>query len=102
MDGQPQGTIPKSMPSDMIRGWNSVFGKDRAQTRENSRRSDSAKPNQTPGRQNFFLAGAGLSSAILDRQSSCVVWGPGTKVPLPLVLYHPETTPRRSDSSVLT
>src|SRR5665213_2224731 len=54
------------------------------------------------GGQNFFLAGGGLSSRIFDRQSSCVVWGPVTKVPLTLVEYQPETTPRRSDSSVLT
>src|ERR1700731_1817257 len=51
---------------------------------------------------NFFLAGGGLSSAIFERQSSCVVCGPVTKVPLTLVLYQPDTTPRRSDSSVLT
>src|SRR6202035_1074321 len=55
-----------------------------------------------PGFQNFFLAGGGLSSAIFDRQSSCVAWGAVTKVPLTLVLYQPDTTPRRSDSSVLT
>jgi len=55
-----------------------------------------------PGRQNFFLAGGGLSSRIFDKQSSCVVCGPVTKVPLTLVEYQPDTTPRRSDSSVLT
>src|SRR5258708_18033354 len=53
-------------------------------------------------RQNFFLAGAGLSSAIFARQSCSVECGPVTKVPLTLVLYQPDTTPRRSDSSVLT
>ncbi len=39
---------------------------------------------------NFLLAGAGLSSAIFERQSSCVLCGPVTKVPLTLVEYQPE------------
>src|SRR5580704_7313693 len=57
---------------------------------------------EPPAAQNLFLAGGGLSSRILERQSSWVVCGPVTKVPLTLVEYQPDTTPRRSDSSVLT
>src|ERR1700742_4514326 len=48
------------------------------------------------------LAGGGLSSRIFPRQSASVACGPVTKVPLTLVLYQPDSTPRRSDSSVLT
>jgi len=50
----------------------------------------------------FFLAGGGSISAILRRQSASDSCGPDTKVPLTLVEYQPETTPRRKDSSVLT
>jgi hypothetical protein len=49
-----------------------------------------------------FLAGGGLISAILRRQSASESCGPETNVPLTFVLYQPETTPSRSDSSVLT
>jgi hypothetical protein len=48
------------------------------------------------------FAGGGLISAILRRQSASVSCGPETNVPLTLVLYQPDTTPSRSDSSVLT
>jgi hypothetical protein len=48
------------------------------------------------------FAGGGLISAILRRQSASESCGPETNVPLTLVLYQPETTPSRSDSSVLT
>jgi len=48
------------------------------------------------------FAGGGLISAILRRQSASESWGPETNVPLTLVEYHPDTTPSRSDSSVLT
>ena len=44
----------------------------------------------------------GLISAILRRQSASEACGPETKVPLTLVEYQPDTTPRRSDSSVFT
>jgi len=50
----------------------------------------------------FAFRNHGLSSAILRRQSASVSCGPETNVPLTLVLYHPDSTPRRSDSSVLT
>jgi hypothetical protein len=43
-----------------------------------------------------------LSSAILRRQSDSESCGPETNVPLTFVLYHPDCTPRRSDSFVLT
>jgi hypothetical protein len=49
----------------------------------------------------FFLASGGSISAILRRQSASESWGPETKVPLTLVEYQPDTTPRRSDSSFL-
>src|ERR1700722_7247268 len=49
-----------------------------------------------------ILAGGGSISAILLRQSASEAWGPETKVPLILVEYQPDTTPRRSDSSVPT
>ena len=43
---------------------------------------------------------AGLpSSAIFSLQSSSVACGPVTNVPLILVPYHPDLTPRRADSS---
>src|SRR5258707_15658649 len=48
------------------------------------------------------FAGGGLISAILRRQSASVSCGPETNVPLTFVLYQPDTTPSRSDSSVLT
>jgi hypothetical protein len=48
------------------------------------------------------FAGGGLISAILRRQSASESCGPETKVPLTFVLYQPDTTPSRSDSSVLT
>jgi hypothetical protein len=48
------------------------------------------------------FAGGGFSSAILRRQSASESWGPETNVPLTFVLYQPDTTPSRSDSSVLT
>jgi hypothetical protein len=48
------------------------------------------------------FAGGGLSSAILRKQSASELCGPETKVPLTLVLYQPDTTPSRSDSSILT
>ena len=48
------------------------------------------------------LTGGGLISAILRRQSASESCGPETNVPLTLVLYQPDTTPSRSDSSVLT
>ena len=43
-----------------------------------------------------------MSSAILRRQSDSESCGPETNVPLAFVLYHPDCTPRRSDSFVLT
>lgn len=49
-----------------------------------------------------FFAGGGLISAILRRQSASESCGPDTNVPLTFVLYQPDTTPSRSDSSVLT
>jgi hypothetical protein len=48
------------------------------------------------------FAGGGLISAILRRQSASESCGPETNVPLTLVLYQPDMTPSRSDSSVLT
>src|SRR5258708_27960583 len=48
------------------------------------------------------FAGGGLISAILRRQSASESCGPETNVPLTLVEYQPDTTPSRSDSSVLT
>src|SRR5258708_20366363 len=48
------------------------------------------------------FAGGGLSSAIVRRQSASLSCGPETNVPLTFVLYQPDTTPSRSDSSVLT
>ena len=48
------------------------------------------------------FGGGGLISAILRRQSASESWGPETNVPLTFVLYQPDTTPSRSDSSVLT
>src|SRR6201995_6127042 len=48
------------------------------------------------------LAGGGSISAILRRQSASEACGPETNVPLTFVLYQPEATPSRSDSSVLT
>src|ERR1700731_3750199 len=48
------------------------------------------------------FGGGGLISAILRRQSASESCGPETNVPLTFVLYQPETTPSRSDSSVLT
>jgi hypothetical protein len=48
------------------------------------------------------FAGGGLISAILRRQSASESCGPETNVPLTFVLYQPDTTPSRSDSSVLT
>src|ERR1700754_2082484 len=50
----------------------------------------------------FFFTGIGSISAILLRQSDSVSCGPETKVPLTLVEYQPDSTPRRSASSVLT
>ena len=50
----------------------------------------------------FFATGGGLISAILRRQSASEECGPETKVPLTLVEYQPDSTPRRSDSSVMT
>jgi len=50
----------------------------------------------------FFRTGFGSISAILRRQSDSVSCGPETKVPLTLVEYQPDSTPRRSASSVLT
>jgi len=49
-----------------------------------------------------FLTGDGLISAILRRHSASESCGPETKVPLTLVEYQPDMTPRRSDSSVFT
>ena len=49
-----------------------------------------------------FFTGCGSISAILVRQSASESCGPETNVPLTLVEYQPDTTPRRSDSSVLT
>ena len=49
-----------------------------------------------------LLAGAGLISAILRRQSASESCGPETNVPLTFVMYQPDTTPSRSDSSILT
>src|SRR5437660_4827466 len=48
----------------------------------------------------LFLGG--LISAIFRRQSASESCGPETNVPLTFVLYQPDTTPSRSDSSVLT
>jgi len=48
------------------------------------------------------MAGGGSISAILRRQSASVSCGPETNVPLTFVLYHPDSTPSRSDSSILT
>src|ERR1700752_856637 len=44
----------------------------------------------------------GSISAILRRQSASDSCGPETNVPLTFVLYQPDTTPSRSDSSILT
>jgi len=41
-------------------------------------------------------------SAILRKHSASEECGPETKVPLTLVEYQPDSTPRRSDSSSLT
>src|ERR1700733_3423623 len=57
-----------------------------------------AKPNSS----HLFFAAGGSISAILRRQSASESCGPDTNVPLTLVEYQPETTPSRSDSSVLT
>jgi Asp-tRNA(Asn)/Glu-tRNA(Gln) amidotransferase A subunit family amidase len=46
--------------------------------------------------------GGGFISAILRRQSASEECGPATKVPLTLVADQPDSTPRRSDSSVMT
>src|SRR5712672_1376346 len=48
------------------------------------------------------FSGGGLISAILRRQSASESCGPETNVPLTLVEYQPDTTPSRTDSSVLT
>jgi hypothetical protein len=48
------------------------------------------------------FAGGGSISAILRRQSASVSCGPDTNVPLTFVLYYPDSTPSRSDSSILT
>src|SRR5258708_11985805 len=48
------------------------------------------------------FAGGGLISAILRRQSASVSCGPETNVPLTFLLYQPDTTPSRSDSSLFT
>ena len=50
----------------------------------------------------LFTTGGGFISAILRRQSASEECGPETKVPLTLVEYQPDSTPRRSDSSVMT
>src|SRR6185295_13806111 len=50
----------------------------------------------------LFFAAGGLISAILRKQSASEECGPETKVPLTLVEYQPDSTPRRSDSSVMT
>ena len=69
-----------------------------------ARPSASAEPlfHQFSSQVTFLFAGTGSISAILRRQSASESWGPETKVPLTLVEYQPDTTPRRSDSSVLT
>src|SRR5260370_16961901 len=56
----------------------------------------------TTGAPRGRFAGGGLISAILRRQSASVSCGPETSVPLTFVLYQPDTTPSRRDSSVLT
>src|SRR5262245_28016785 len=38
-----QRVIPKSLPSDLIRGWEPLFGKDHAQTNKLERDGDSKK-----------------------------------------------------------
>ena len=50
----------------------------------------------------LFTTGGGFISAILRRQSASEECGPETKVPLTMVEYQPDSTPRRSDSSVKT
>jgi hypothetical protein len=63
----------------------------------------SIKPfSETERTQVFFFAVGGLISAILRKQSASEECGPETKVPLTLVEYQPDSTPRRSDSSVMT
>src|SRR5580692_701196 len=54
------------------------------------------------GAARLIFAGGGSISKILRRQSASELCGPETNVPLTFVEYQPETTPRRSDSSVLT
>jgi hypothetical protein len=63
--------------------------------------SPGAKPFSHPATL-FFATGGGLISRILRRQSASEECGPETKVPLTLVEYQPDSTPRRSDSSVMT
>jgi len=46
--------------------------------------------------------GRALISAILRRQADSESCGPETNVPLTFVLYHPDCTPRRCASSILT
>src|SRR5690348_9939186 len=44
----------------------------------------------------------GSISAILRMQSAAVLCGPDTNVPLTLITYQPDSTPRRRASSALT